>query len=254
MRLYEPRMPVGLDEFTRAAQEICSDARMYRFSGIRPDPILLKMDSGQGRTCAARYITDLFHMHGVLDFASSREDCLEFVLDGTLPQMRSVLEEIRAAAEYDNVYREVTAIDISALADHLNETQTAEFLDRVRTLCQDAFVIFFVHRETGVREDRLIERLYERVPQLQMIETDLYTADELAEITARILEEKGIVIEDRENVVSSIRTLLNEGTMDMTEARAAAARLLRRCDYTGVRASIDEAAVRAEYQMKKGGH
>ena len=253
MRQYEPRTPAGLVPVCDAVQEICDSARMYHFTGFRPDPFLIRLDSGSGRSCVVRYITDMFRMHEVLDFASSRTDCLELKLDGTLPQLRQALEEIHAAAEYDNCYREVIAMEISALADHLNETQTEEFLTAMETVCAQAFVIFFVHRVPTAREERLIKLLYDHVPVIRSISTDEYTSGELAEITARIVEENGIEIRSRDEFVREAETVLQvQETTQMPKAKALALRLIRRADYSSAFPYVGEEAIRAEYKPMKG--
>lgn len=253
MRQYEPRTPAGLVPVCEAVQEICDSASMYHFTGFRPDPFLIRMDSGSGRSCTVRYITDMFRLNRVLDFASSRQDCLELKLDGTLPQLRDALDEIHGAAEYDNCYREVIAMDISALADHPNETQTDEFLNAMETICAQAFVIFFVRRVPSAREERLIARLYEHVPVIRSIFVDEYTYGELAEITARIVEDTGIEIRGREDFVRETAAVLEaQENTRVSQVRALAMRLVRRADYSAVTPYIGAEAVQEEYKTMKG--
>ena len=253
MRDYEPRTPAGLVPVCEAVQEICDSADMYHFTGFRPDPFLIRMDSGSGRSCIVRYITDKFRLHRVLDFSSSRTDCLELKLDGTLPQLHDALEEIHSAAEFDNCYREVIAMDITALADHPNETQTEKFLNAMETLCAQAFVIFFVRRVPSAREERLIQRLYDHVPVMRSISTDEYTYGELAEITARIVEEKGIEIRGRENFVRETETVIEaQEIIRVSDARNLAMRLIRRVDYSASAPGIGAEAVQEEYKNMKG--
>lgn len=242
MRQYEPRKPVGLETVCRAVDEICADADMFRHTGFVPDPLLIQLDAKEGRTAVVQYMADMFRLYGVLGFASGRDAFLELFPDGTLDQLRTeVFDTIRDAAEYDNYYREVIAVSVTPLADHLNERQPADFIDYMAEVCSHAFVIFYVSHTPTAREERLISRLTERIPKIRRLAADTYTAGELARISERMIADRGIRIEDAQAFRTAAAESLQEAC-SVRDARALAERLMRRADYTGFTPVLTRAA------------
>ena len=254
MKIFEPVAPAGMLPVREMVRTICDQARMYRYSGIVPEPLMIQVDAGNGRTFLTQYITDMFRSHRVLGFTSGRDAFLELVLDGTLPQLRSAMETIHDAAEYDNVYREVIALHITSLASHLKELQAEEFLDSMVRICSHAFVIFYVSHTPGAREEQLIERLQDRIPKVHRIATEEYTVGELAEITLRMIAEHGIEIDSRDCLQEMVARSLSElEGPKIPDARDTALRLLRCADYSPFTPVIRADIVSEKKVLTEGG-
>lgn len=188
--------PVGLHEVCEAVENVIKNAQVYKKCGLKPNHLLVNLDSGSGRTTLVEYIKNMFKATNVLGFKSGIDDYIEFEFDGTLQQMRTVFSEIDSAAVYANEFKDLIAIGISEVANHLNEVQYTEFIAKMKSVCEQALVIFFVHSTPSKNEERLIEKITNNIKNVEKVYVSKYTSEELACITEKAINEHGVDIED----------------------------------------------------------
>ena len=87
---------------------------------------IIHLDAG-GQSTLIEYMSDTFYRNRIRHFGG-RERFLEYRLDGSLSQLRQVLEDIDANACYTNHFEGIIALDIAGLARFVNQTQTEVFL------------------------------------------------------------------------------------------------------------------------------
>ena len=185
-------VPIGLESIRQEVETVCARARIYQKLEIRPNSLIVPLDAGNGRTMLLEYVADMYQAFGVMDFFGSPDPYLEISLDGSLAQMKQAFSTICEAAVYTNQYTNVVGMDVSEMAVHMNENQFPEFLQRVKMLCAEAYVVFFVHEERGKSEERLIERILDTVDTVKWMPVESYSEEQLCEIVKRVWEEKGI--------------------------------------------------------------
>jgi len=87
------------------------------------------------------------------------------------------------------------SMDISAIANHLNESQLPEFIENASRLCKHAYVVFFISSQRSRNEERLVQKLVEAVPDIQEIPVQPYTLDELADMIIYDMTEHSIIVD-----------------------------------------------------------
>lgn len=60
------------------------------------------------------------------------DDFIEFTLDGSYGQLEDVFAELEGYAVFTNNFQGIVAMDITKLAEHLNETQVINFFHYVK--------------------------------------------------------------------------------------------------------------------------
>ena len=233
MKHHEIIRPVGLNTPCEEIERTCSHAQMYRQCGLHPDHLILPLDAGSGRTTFLEYRTDRYKEAGVMPFISGPDDYLEIQFDGTLPQLRQAFAEIDAAAVYTNAYGNLVSMDISALAQHLGETQGVEFLKNIKKVCEHACVIFFVHAEPTRGEEKLLEKLCDSVDHIKRLTVEPYTRDDLCKLVIRSVEDFGIEIRQEDRFRRDLAKLPPEFPIDtVRDALTCAESIARFADYT----------------------
>ena len=123
--------------------------------------------------------------------------------------MKQTFSFICEAAVYANQYTNVVGMDISEMAAHMNENQFSEFLQQIKALCAEAYVIFFVHEERGKNEERLIERILDAVDMVKWMPVEGYSEEQLCEVVKHVWTEKGIWLEEP-NFYESLQKQIHE--------------------------------------------
>lgn len=250
------RKPVGMQQVIGFIENVCREAAMYRCIGAKPAHLLVALDPGEGRSTLVEYMVRMYKAHGVLPFTCGLDDYLEVVLDGTLPQLRRTFMQIGACAVYANHYENVVAMDVTAIAAHLNESQFTEFMERCSRLCEHACVVFFTSAQRSRNEERMVQKLVEGIPDICEIAVEPYKTDELTTMMQEHLEMLNIRVEDREGMCSLLRQMAEQ--LEPQCARAAVEgvrRMMRYVDFTAMPACLsreDIALIRADWQKKKG--
>lgn len=107
---------------------------------------------------------------------------LEYMLDGTMPQLKQIFGDIRTCAVYTNSFEGVVAIDITALSKYANEAQAEFFLEEIKKVCRTATVILYTGGTPSRGVPSVVEKLKTAVRNVSIIHLDTYTPDELARI------------------------------------------------------------------------
>ena len=195
--------PVGMREAVQAIGGICSRAQVYGRCGMRPPHYIVTLEAGSGQSTLTEYLARAFADAGVRRFGGL-DLFLEYRLDGTMEQLRSVFADIRACAVYTNDYEGVVAMDISGLEPHVNEGQAEFFLREIEKAARHATFIFFVPRTMSRNMAGLTDKLTGVLEESRMLELTPYTAEEIAQITMRMIGEAGVDTRDEEQILAQI--------------------------------------------------
>lgn len=232
MFIFDTTKPIGLHDARQFIDENCRKAEMFKYCGMKPKHMLMPLDSGEGRTTFTDYVAAQYKQHHVLSFTCGLDDYLEYVLDGTLPQLRQTFGQIAAAAIYTNQYENVVSMDISAIANHLNESQLPEFIENASRLCKHAYVVFFISSQRSRNEERLVQKLVEAVPDIQEIPVQPYTLDELADMIIYDMTEHSIIV-DLDDFHRIVKEMLEAREIHTAKGLIALSRELMACaDYS----------------------
>lgn len=203
--------PIGLHEVMQFITESCEKASFFQFSGMKPKHLLLALDPGEGRTTLIDYLTEQFKRNHVLNFTCGLDDYLEIVLDGTPRQLQQSFDLIEASHIYKNHYENVVALDISAIANHINQIQLSDFIQKVSHVCKHAYVVFFISSQRSRKEEQLVQKLKEAVPNINEVTVEPYTTEELVEMMVYDMASHSVVIEDLEAFRVSVKSLIEVG-------------------------------------------
>ena len=202
--------PIGLASVTDAIDSICENRTLYARCGLKPEHFVVPLDAGNGRTTLVRYMKNMYKQSGILDFDSGLDDFIEIEFDGTMQQLKKAFSVIESAAVYANNYTGIVAIDISAIAAHINEAQCAEFLSRISVVCRYACVLFFVKANTSPSEEKLIAKICDNVQNVRMFQAELYSTEDVCEIVLKNIRSRGVLIDDEDEFKSVLLNLLQE--------------------------------------------
>ena len=120
---------------------------------------------------------------------------MEYRLDGSLKQIKQVFEDIRSRAVYTNSFCGVVAVDISALSEHVNETQTDYFIEKIGEVADTATVLIFYDDSLGKRIVLIKDRIIEAVGKCIDIQFTAYTVEEYADIVVENLRDRGFSVD-----------------------------------------------------------
>ena len=196
MEYHSITKPIGLHTPCKEIENTCGQAYLYRKCGLRPKHLVLPLDSGSGRTTFLDYMTQMYKLYGILPFTSSRDEYMEVILDASSPdQINKTFDIIDNAADYSNEYSNIVGMDISDVALHPGETQTAVFLKRSKDLCKHATVVFFIPSIPDKNEDKLLKQLCETIDNIKCLEVEPYSPNDLCTLIINNVANRGIKIQ-----------------------------------------------------------
>lgn len=240
--------PVGLGPLVSRIEAICASAAGFRRCGAKPDHYLLNLDVGNGQTKVAEYVSSAFRTYGIRHFGGL-DDFLEYHLDGTMVQLKQVLGDIKNCAIYTNAYEGVVAMDISGLAAHLNEAQTALFLKELPAIGEHATLLLFVPTRINRNMALLVDKVCAVLGnQLKVLQLPPYTEENLVEIIKGLLEEAGVNLEDDGNLdeclLSAVRSA---GAVTVSDAKQLVQLLVKNADFEQFIPVLDSGRIRAVF-------
>lgn len=229
--------PIGLREPCAEVENVCQNARVYQFGG-QLKHIILPMDPGTGRSTFIEYLTNMFRAHGVLEFACSRTPYLEVTVDPSSPRhVQDTFTKIHAAADYANEYADVVGLDVSEMANYLNQAQMKEYLRNVQALCKTAFVVFFIHANPSKNEESLIEKTIEAVgsDRIKRLKVSAYTKEDICALITKFLADHGIEVEQSPNFDKALGNIVSEFYLtSVKDAISTAQELVHFADFSDV--------------------
>ena len=150
----------GHDELKTHLKAIKDNADAYMKCGAKVPNFAMNITKDNGQTHVAEMITMYLHDNNLRKFHAINE-MKEYRLDGTMKQIKEVFKDIRCNAVYTNEFEGVIAIDISALAEHVNESQVDYFVEEIKKVAQDATVIIYYDDSLGKQilfiKDRIVK-------------------------------------------------------------------------------------------------
>lgn len=246
MKHYDIARPIGLATPCKEIEATCSKAHMFKRCGLRPKHYILPLDSGAGRTTLIEYMTDKYKEAGVMDFSSGIDEYIEVSFDGTLPQLKQVFANIDSAAVYTNEYCNIVGMDVSNIALHLGETQFAEFLKNCKRVCEHACVLFFIHAIPTKNEEKLVEKLVETIDNIQRLEVEPYTNDDMCALITKTISEHGIEIKHKSAFCVMLSDAISEFCItNVKDAINTADELVHYADFSGFTPTVDEHSLKA---------
>ena len=241
MKYNDITKPIGLIDFCSEITSVCDKAHIYKNCGLKPDHLIVPMDSGCGRTTILEYMTDMYKQYGILNFSGGLDDYIEVTFDGTPQQLRQVFADIDSAAVYSNFYSNIVGMDISNIAPHINETQFADFLINIKKVCDHACVVFFVHFVPNRNEERLIEKLCDSIENIRRLNIEPYTNDEICSLVMKKIDEHGISIDHKQTFRSVLSDIVTEfSVLSVKDAILVADTLVHYADFSGFTPVVDE--------------
>jgi len=187
-------VPVGTAELIEVLSDVCRNRDSFRQCGLTPPHYIVTLDAGNGQTTLVRYITDTMFSNQIRRFGGL-DQYLEYKLDGSLDNIKQMFSDIQACAVYTNDYEGVIAIDICALAPHVNE-QGEFFVSEISKYSKNATLIFFVGNQPSRGTLQLVEKLKNAISGIKFINMQPYSTIELTEIALREIDERGVLMED----------------------------------------------------------
>ncbi len=225
--------PVGHELFIMKVQNDCENAEAHRMGVLSISDMAVCLSKGEGRTTLIKYLVDMYKEHGVLDFRSGLDECLEFTLDGSPQQIKKIRAQIESAAVYRNHYEGIIVFDPSELAKHLYEVQMRDFISLVEDVSSHAVLVFFFPNKPNRAEMQLMDKLRKSLDPW-VIEYEAYEDEEdIARIVERYFTDRGIHIETPEKSHDLILDFIGYHCLShASEAIDLAKMLLVDVDYT----------------------
>ena len=185
---------VGLTEYKDAVSSMKENSKAYRTGGAKVPCLAMNLSTGNGQTLIAEETTSFLRGNKLRSFYGL-DDLLEYRLDGSLKQIKRIFEDIRSRAVYTNSYCGVVAVDISALSEHVNETQTDYFVEKIGEVADTATVLIFYDDRLGKKIVLIKDRIIEAVGKCIDIQFPAYTVEEYADIIVENLRERGFRVD-----------------------------------------------------------
>lgn len=222
--------PIGMENFLNELEQMKKHKEAYSRFGVPLPDFCIFMDAGDGRTSLVRYYAKFLRHNEMCEF-SGREPFLEFVLDGSMEQMKKVFKAIRDEEGIKNNFQGVIGIDAMKLAGHMGEDIVTDFIDTIKEISKYASVIFFSPRICTRNENRFLETVYDAISNMKIVSIPPYTNENLIMMMKRNLEERSIDLEeDIEDVLQAL--ISNNKLCTAKEVADFAVNLIPYADYS----------------------
>lgn len=189
------KLPIGLTSAVAAIKKNIDQAHIYHRCGLKPPHYIINLDAGNGQTTLTEYIATSYADYGVRHFGGL-DMFLEYTLDGSMEQLKKVFADIKACAAYTNEYEGVIAMDISKLANHVNETQLDVFVGEITKISSSATLVLFVPSAMNRNVATLVWRIRDALDDVEILDIKPYTPEDLVEIIKGMITDAGVVIDE----------------------------------------------------------
>lgn len=226
------KKPIGLTNIIKTIDKIVEDVDIYHHGGIIPS-FIINLDQGEGQTTVTEYITSSLQTYNVRNFGGL-DTYLEFILDGSLDQMKEVFNTIDQSSVYTNNFEGVISFDVSKLADFVREYQTTYFLNELKKRSKFATCIFFVPSKGNDKIRELIEKIEDSINKenINFLKIKPYSYIEYTKIIESMILDNGIELVDEITTYNTLLQLVHEKQIStMKQARSLFQLLVRHADY-----------------------
>lgn len=199
---WKAERPIGLSAGVKAVEKVCETADIYKAIQQKPPHFILNIEDADSQHIFTKFVAEMYRETGVMDFFEM-DDFLEFTLDGTYSQLEDVFVELKGHAVYSNDYRGVVAMDISKLAEHLNEVQVTYFFDYVKKASKYAVFLFYIPVK-GMRKRNgasLVAKVVSEITNVKYIEVVPYNVEEFTEMILQMLEDADIYMKTEQKEI-----------------------------------------------------
>ena len=151
--------------------------------GLRPAPIILPLDRGEGRSSILNYAAKAYSAAGAVPLTGSREAFIECSAEPGFTA-ESLQNEVDNAGIYCR-YNGVLGCDFSSMVKYLDDPEeTRKVFDIMKSLSRHTFLIVFTAEQAIGREEKMVSALCKAFPSVVRLAPYSYTADDLALIMA----------------------------------------------------------------------
>ena len=96
-------------------------------------------------------------------------DFIEFTLDGSYGQLEDVFAELEGYAVFTNNFQGIVAMDITKLAEHLNETQVINFFHYIKKNPKIRFLFYISMKGMKRNGVNLANKVISEIPNIEYI-------------------------------------------------------------------------------------
>lgn len=223
---------IGMEQVKQELSELVRLENVYRKGKARLPNFLIMLDPGDGQTYTTEAITDVLAEHRLREF-HGLDEYLEYRTDGTLLNLKWIFSNIEDNAIYDNEYKGVISMDVSKMANVQNEYQMKYLEEQLARVSRAATVILYCAADLGKKGESLVRRLCAAVENVKVIEHVGYSSRELAEMTVRNIQKRGIEVCDKDRTVKVLSGIVEHREVKTAkEAIALAEELVFYADYS----------------------
>ncbi len=150
----------GLGPLNEYLDRICSMEANYSCSNkINPPHIILNLDPGYGQTHITKGIAERYRKRNLRPF-HARRNYLELNVDGDINQIEKAFSQINEQLiEFSNEPSGIVAVDVSKLAEHVNEKPMEVFLEKIRSYAEDVMFVFFISSTESRNQSKMIQKI-----------------------------------------------------------------------------------------------
>lgn len=238
---------IGHNELKEHLKALSDNADAYRRCSVKVPNFVMNIPRGNGQSFVAENITVFLHDHELRNFPEL-DEMKEYRLDGTMAQTKKVFEDIRSNAVYTNEFEGVIAIDVSALAEYVNESQTDYFVEQICEVSKDATVIIYYDDSLGKQINIVKERIVTEMGNCIDINVPPYTLEEYAEIIVDNMLERGVdVVLDQDMGKILFNIIASYNVTTAKQAIGVAEKLILLADYSSYAPRLDLKALKKHF-------
>lgn len=243
--------PIGLDCACLEIESVCSEAYIYKHSGLRPPNLIIPLDAGSGRTSFITYMAAMYKQAGLLDFMN--DDYIEVTFDGSMVQLRQAFRTIQEAAVYTNSYENIVALDISAIPpEDLDDQYAASFIKEYKKVCHSAYMVIFTRSVTSQNAEALLSKICSCIDNFIYLPIENFTSRDYANLIIKVVTDHGLAIKHERAFRSALSDMVeNFPISNMKEAISIANTLVQFADFTDLVPSISDDSLRLWESMNR---
>ena len=209
--------PIGLHEVCNKVENNCN---LYTNGYLlKPKPLLINLDSGQGRTTLLEYIVGMYKVNNVIKFQSGLIDYLEFSFDGanTTEQMKYVFNDYYNSWVYENYFTDVVVFDITEMLSHTSDIYYMKtFMSELDKVSKHCHLILFVKNKLNGKELDIMCKIEKQI-RGEFVKVSSYTVPEMIQIIDKVLLSKRYNFLNSFDLHESIFEILDTDKVDLEQ-------------------------------------